>query len=187
MTQQQPSSKFDAGPELRYFSTLLRKAAVSAMNVILAFLNSITSIPQRSTSPSVDSSAPATVGPQKSSAPKSESVKYYVQTVTGSTHLSSRTTTPTPKSLPPCKKLIQPTELGPKDCEKIREGLISGKIDLHTISMATWLQVSYLALFNKQVTNGEQTIVYNGNVYNLHFCVSGVVPPAVTKALEEKQ
>ena len=53
--------------------------------------------------------------------------------------------------------------------------------------MATWLQVSYLSLFNKQVTNGDQTIVYNGNVYNLHFCVSGVVPPADTVKLKDKQ
>jgi len=77
--------------------------------------------------------------------------------------------------------------MGPEDCAKIREGLESGKIDLRDISMATWLQVSYLSLFNKQVTNGDQTIVYNGNVYNLHFCVSGVVPPADTVKLKDKQ
>jgi len=187
MTTEQPSKKYDTRQELKYCSILLRRAAVSAMNIIREFLSLITSIPHENTNPSVDSSPPATAGPQKSSAPKSGSAEYYVRTATGSTHSFNKTTTPTPQSSPPCEKLIKQMDVGPENCEKIREGIISGKIDLRTVSMATWLQVSYLALFNKQVTNGEQAIVHNGNVYNLHFCVSGVVPPASPEKLQEKQ
>ncbi len=187
MTQQQPSKKYDAGQELKYCSILLRRAAVSVMSMIREFLNSITSIPQKNTDQSVASSPPDTAGPQKSSAPKSESAKYYVRTATGNTPLSSKTTTQTPKSPPPCEKLIAHTDLGPENCEKIREGIINGKLDLTKISMATWLHVSYLELYNKQETHANQAVVYNGNVYNLHFCVTGVVPPADTAKLREKQ
>ena len=187
MTTEQPSKKYDARQELKYFSILLRRAVASAMNIILGFLSSITSIPQKSISPSVDSSPPATAGPQKSFAPKSESVKYYVQTATENTPSSSKTITPTPKFVPPCEKLIEPMELGPEACEKIREALIKGTIDLRTISVAQWIQVSYLNLFSQKETHMQQAIVYDGNVYNLHLCVSGVIPPASPDKLREKQ
>ncbi|KKL27733.1 hypothetical protein LCGC14_2382220 [marine sediment metagenome] len=187
MTTEQPSKKYDARQELKYFSILLRRAVASAMNIILGFLSSITSIPQKSISPSVDSSPPATAGPQKSFAPKSESVKYYVQTATENTPSSSKTITPTPRSAPRCVKSIKPMELGPEGCEKIREGLIKGTIDLTTISVAQWLHVSYLALFAQKETHMERAVVYEGNVYNLHLCVSGVMPPEATAKLKHKQ
>ena len=187
MTTEQPSKKYDAELELKYFNTLLKKAAVSATNIILGFLSSITSIPQKSVSPSVDSSQPATAGPQKPSVPKSGSAKYYVRTATESTPLSSRIITQTPKSAPLCVKSIKPMELGPEGCEKIREGLINGTIDLTTISVAQWLHVSYLSLFAQKETHMEQAVVYEGNVYNLHLCVSGVVPPEAAEKLRDKQ
>ena len=187
MTPQQPSKQYDAKQELKYCSILLRRAAASVAIMIREFLNSITLTLQKNISPSVGSLAPDTAGPQKSSEQKSESAKYYVRTATENTPLSNKTTTPIPKSSPPCKKLTDPTELSPEHCAKIRRGIESGAIDLCTISMATWLQVSYLALFNKEVTNGEQTIVYKGNVYNLHFCVSGIVPPSPPDKLGQKQ
>ncbi len=187
MTQLQQAKTYDVGPELRSFNILLKKAAVNALSTILGFLNLITSIPQKSIAPSAASSQPATAGPQKSSVPKSASAEYYVRTATGSTRSSSRITTPIKKYAPPCEKSILPTELEPKDCKRIQEGLVAGTLDLRTISMATWLHVSYLALYDAQVTHSEQAITFQGNVYNLHFCVSGVVPPAQTDKLREKQ
>lgn len=187
MTQPQPSKTYDARQELKYFSILLRRAAVSAILMIREFLNSITSIPQKSIAPSVDSSQPDTVGAQKSSAPKSESAEYYVRTAIGNTHLSSKTITPTPRSSMPCEKSTGPSALSPERCEEIRVGLLSGKLDLHTVSLLDWMHVSYLSLFNKQETHMQQSIVYDGNVYNLHFCVSSVVPPAQPEKLREKQ
>ncbi len=187
MTQLQQAKKYDVGPELRSFNILLKKVAANVLNTILGFLNSITSIPQKSTVPSVASSQPATAGPQKSSVPKSGNAEYFVRTATASTPLSSKITTPTQKYEPPCEKSIVPTELEPKDCERIRKGIIDGTLDLHTISMATWLHVSYLALYDQHETHAEQAIAFQGNVYNLHFCVSGVVPPAPSAKLREKQ
>ena len=187
MTPQQPSKQYDAKQELKYCSILLRRAAASVATMIREFLNSIMSIPQKNISPSVDSSQQVTAGPQKSSEQKFGSAKYYVRTATENTPLSSRTTTPIPKSSQPCEKSMQPEIMGPEHCAKIRKGIEDGEIDLRTISVATWLQVSYLALFNKEVTNGEQTIVYKGNVYNLHFCVSGITPPAQADKLGQKQ
>ncbi len=187
MTTERPNSKYDARPDLKYCSILLRRAAVSAMNIILGCLNLITSIPQKNLNQSVDSSQPVIAGDQKSSAPKSANAEYYVRTATGSTHLSSRTTMRTPKSETHCERSIIHTELNPEKCAEIREGLIKGTLDLRTISMATWLHVSYLTLFAKQETHMEQAIVYNGNVYNLHVCVAGVVPPAPSEKLKEKQ
>lgn len=187
MTQLQQVKKYDVGPELRSFNTLLRKGAVNVLSMILGFLNLITSIPQKNTVQSVDSSQPVTAGPQKSSVPKSESAEYFVRTATGNTHLSNKITTPTQPYEPPCEKSILPTELEPKDCERIRKGIIDGTLDLRTISMATWLLVSYLNLYDMKETHAEQAIAFQGNVYNLHFCVAGVVPPAQTDKLRNKQ
>ena len=187
MTTERPSKRYDATPELKYLGILLKKAAVSAMNIILAFLSSITSIPQKNISPSVVSSQPATAGPQKSSDPKSGSAKYYVRTATESTPSSNKTTMRTPKSLQHCTKSISATALSPERCAEIREGLLKGTIDLREVSLAQWIHVSYLTLFDKKETHLEQAIVYEGNVYNLHLCVSGVIPPASPEKLREKQ
>ena len=187
MTTEQPSKKYDAGLELKYCSILLRRVAASVALMIREFLSSITSIPQKNISPSVDSSQQVTAGPQKSSVPKFGNAEYYVRTAIESTPLSSRTITQTPKSTLPCEKLIEPMELGPEACEKIREALIKGTIDLRTISVAQWIQVSYLNLFSQKETHMQQAIVYDGNVYNLHLCVTGVVPPASPDKLREKQ
>ncbi len=187
MTQPQPSKKYDAGQELKYCSILLRRVAVSVILMIREFLNSITSIPQKKPAPSADSLPPATAGPPKSSVQKSGNAEYYVRTATGNTPSSSKITTPIPRLPLHCEKSIKPTELGPEDCKRIREGLISGELDLRTISMATWLHVSYLELYNQKESHATRTMVHNGNVYTLHFCVTSVVPPAEPEKLKEKQ
>lgn len=187
MITEQPSNEYDAKHASKYFSILLRRAAVSAGNMILGFLNLITAIPCEKAGPSVDSSAVVTAGPPKSSAPKSESVEYYVQTVTGDTHSSNKIIIQTPKSMPPCSKSIAPMEFDPGECAKIREKIMEGTLDLRTISLAQWMHVSFLSLFNQQETHIQQTVLFQGSVYSLHACVNGVVPPEAVARLKEKQ
>jgi len=58
--------------------------------------------------------------------------------------------------------------------EHIIEGLKAGTLDFEKVTMAEWLQVSFLMLYHGQETQINQNIVYGGSVFNLHACVTSV-------------
>lgn len=61
---------------------------------------------------------------------------------------------------------------------EIAQGIDDGTIDLNTVSLAEFIQVSFLCLVE---TNGhevhlEKKIMYGGQVFNLHTCISEIRP-----------
>jgi hypothetical protein len=103
-------------------------------------------------------------------------VVYSVQTVTGSTPLSSKTTTATLTSEKPSKQSLRITVSPSEAAETIRR-LENGTLDLSTISVREWIEVSYIALFDQQDLHFEISVVEGGNAVRLHTCIRGIVPP----------
>ena len=70
--------------------------------------------------------------------------------------------------------------------EYIAEGLKEGTLDFNTITMAEWLQFSFLMLYHGEQPHIEQNVMYGGNVYTLHACVQGVTPNQPLKSIRKK-
>ena len=89
-------------------------------------------------------------------------------------------------SAPLCTEYMQFT-ISPSDSERLITGLRDGTLDLNTVSMAEYLQISFLTLMSGEEIHIEQKMVAGGNVFNLHACVSSVTPSQPMKSLREKQ
>jgi len=70
--------------------------------------------------------------------------------------------------------------------EEILNKLDAGDID--GISLREFMQISYLAMVGGDEVHLEMKIIYGGNTFNMHSCVSQVNPPlaAPTASLEAK-
>jgi hypothetical protein len=111
---------------------------------------------------------------------------YSVQTATGNTPLSSKTITPT--------EMFEKHSVGsmkittsPSDFARIRDELVAGELDLESITLKEYLDVSFLSLYDGLEVNSDIRVVYQGNVYQLHTCVTGVVPASPVKELRDEQ
>lgn len=116
---------------------------------------------------------------------KSENAVYYVQTATGSIPLSNKTITPTHKSPEPSTKSLE-ILVSRSECEQKLNALRNGVLDLNSISVQEWIEMSYMSLFMNQELHLDVNIVDRGNVFHLHTCVQGVVPPVPTEKLGQK-
>lgn len=71
---------------------------------------------------------------------------------------------------------------------EIIEGVEDGTIDLNKITMAEWLQVSFLAAVGDgDVIHVSQKMMYGGNLYTLHACVEQIVPNQQVSSIRKIQ
>lgn len=75
----------------------------------------------------------------------------------------------------------------PSDFARIRDELVAGELDLESITLKEYLDVSFLSLYDGLEVNSDIRVVYQGNVYQLHTCVTGVVPASPVKELRDEQ
>lgn len=62
--------------------------------------------------------------------------------------------------------------------------IIDGTIDCDAITMGEYLQLAFLAAMNNDVLHIEQPVVYGGQHFNVHMCMSKVGPsPSLDDAL----
>lgn len=116
-----------------------------------------------------------------------ENVVYSVQTVTGNTPLSSKTTTPTMTSEQSSLPSLEPTKSRSDEyAEKLRL-MQEGTLDLNTITLREWIEISYLAMFDRQELNLDINIIEGGNRIHLHTCVQAIAPPVGSQPLGIKQ
>jgi hypothetical protein len=71
--------------------------------------------------------------------------------------------------------------------EAIFNGLAEGTIDLSTITLEEYLQVSFLYLVSTEEIHIEQKVAYAGGIYNLHACVNNISPPERVDNLNREQ
>lgn len=117
---------------------------------------------------------------------RSANAVYYARTATGNTPLSNRNITPTPM----CEKDSTPsltTSVSRTETEQKINALLNGVLDLNTISLREWIELSYMSLFHKEELQLNINIVEGGNVVRLHTCVQAIVPPAEMDKLGTKQ
>ena len=61
------------------------------------------------------------------------------------------------------------------------EALKRGGSALETVTVAEWIQVSFLRLFNGQNTHIDEPVLYGENVFDLHACISKVNAPTMSR------
>lgn len=71
--------------------------------------------------------------------------------------------------------------------KEIQEGLKTSTLELDELSVADWMNYSFLSMFAQQEVHLEQAVMFQGSVYYLHTCIQSVVPPEQTKNISEKQ
>jgi len=187
MTRPPVNGKYDLKQELKFFSTLLREAARSAGVMIRACWNLIISTQPKNTDQSQDSLVPVTAGPPTSYDKKFASAEFYAQTAIENIQSDNKITTQNPESLEHCRKSLNNTELASEDFKKLRQQFRDGTLDLTRVSVAEWLNLSFLTMFNAEQIHLEQPVLFKGSMYSMHACVSSVVPPEKTTNLRKKQ
>ena len=160
---------------LRRFSTWLTKVVTAVGNGIHEFWSSIILEHARRNTISLYSSPTATAGEQKNYVPKLGSVVSFARTAIESIQSSNRSTIPMTTSKRPCETSSASTILSSR-AEEIVNGLADGTLDLTTVTLAEFVQVSFLRLVSFDETHLEQTIMYGGNVFKFHACVSEIQP-----------
>ncbi len=161
---------------LGHYSTSLRRAASIAAHTIQEFWNSTIWTRLRKSTTSADSFPAAMSGPVKSFDVRFENVVYFARTVTESTPQNSKETMPTKTSKMLCVKSTETMESS-HDFERIRDGLTDGTLDLSTISVQEWLEVSFLSMYGGEELHIDTKVISKGCVYHLHLCVQQVIPP----------
>lgn len=164
----------------------LKKAVTLVASTIRGFWNLITSILKRKSTTSPRSYQEDTLGLLKSYDGKSANAVYSVQTATGNTPLNNSPTIPTMTSEPHSTPST-PITISPSDYVTIRDALVAGTLDYSSITLEQFLEVSFLALFEGFEIHNELRVVHKGNLYQLHACLSAVVPGQSVKALNTRQ
>jgi hypothetical protein len=181
-----PSAGSAGALVLRALSTSLKRVVRTAANVIRGFWSSTTSTraSRNTTLPLL--SRVVMPGRVKYYDGKSANAVYSVPTATGNIPLSNKTTTRT--------QMFEPLSVGsteittsPSDFARIRDELIAGTLDLDSITLKEYLDVSFLSLFDKLEVNSDHRVFYQGNIYQLHACVTGVVPNQPVEDLRKTQ
>ena len=75
--------------------------------------------------------------------------------------------------------------ISPNRTKEVVERLEAGK--LAGITMEEYLQVSFLSLMSGDEIHLEEKVMYGGNLFTLHACVSGVNPNQQVDALRKVQ
>lgn len=78
------------------------------------------------------------------------------------------------KSEPRCVKYLNDM-ISENDAQKIIDRIEAG--DYAGITMEDYLQVSFLALISGDEVTVDDRIMYKGNVFSLHACITVVNPP----------
>lgn len=125
------------------------------------------------TSPS--SSPTVTVGEPKNFGRRFANAVSFAQTATDDIQSSNRSTTHTMTSKPNCTEYSSDS-ISLSRTEEILLGLENGTLDLTTITLAEYIQVSFLGLVSGSEVHIEQKVTYGGQVFNLHACVSEIRP-----------
>lgn len=68
--------------------------------------------------------------------------------------------------------------------EEILAAVNRGEYD--KVTLAEYMQASFLTLFNGDDHHVDQKVMYGGNLFTLHTCIAAVSPPQDTVILEEK-
>ena len=165
------------------WNTWRRKVAATAVKKTREFLSSITSTRQTKTTTSRNSSPTVIVGEPRNFVQRFASAVSFAQTAIDDIQSSNRSIMPTTMYEPPCEKSMIVT-ISPSRTEEIVKLLETGK-DLDKISMAEYLQVSFLTLMSGTEVHTEEKIMYGGNVFQLHACVSQIAPGQRVSALRK--
>ncbi len=161
---------------LRYCVLSLSEAANTVGRTIRGYWSSIISTQVRKNTQSADLSLEDTSGLVISYNVKFENVVYSAPTATESTLPPSKEAMLTKTSKVLCAKSTETLESS-LDFKRIRDGLNDGTLDLSTISVQDWLEVTFLSMYGGDEVHIDTSIVDRGCVYHLHMCVQGVVPP----------
>lgn len=81
-------------------------------------------------------------------------------------------------SKPPCETSMPSTISITEDrTNYLMERLEDGTLDFNTVTMAEWLQISFLVSFHSgEPMHLSEEIMYGGNLFSLHACVEQIVP-----------
>lgn len=168
-------------------TTWLTKAVKCVENAIHEFWSSIIFAHATRMTLSLNSSATDTVGDQNDYELKFGNVVSFAQTAIDFILLNNWSTMPIRMSSQHSGESMSDT-ISENRTTEIIDGLEAGTLDYNTVTMAEWLQVSFLMLYHGQETHVEQKVTYGGAVYKLHACVAAVNPAiGDTKKLEAKQ
>lgn len=65
--------------------------------------------------------------------------------------------------------------------QQLLDGLLEGRVDLSTLSLKEFLEISFLHAMSSNVININNKVMYGGNLFNIHCCVEGIeaLPDAV--------
>jgi len=85
---------------------------------------------------------------------------------------------------PPCEESMTVT-LSPSRAEEVIEKI--AKNDLDGISMREYMEVSFLTLMSGEEVHVEEKVMFGGNLFTLHACVSQVKPGQKVSELRKIQ
>ncbi len=157
-------------------TTWLSKAVTCVENAIHEFWSSIIFAHATRQTLSLNSSATDTAGDQNDSELKFGNVVSFALTATDFILQNNWSTMAIRTSKQHSGESMSDT-ISDRRTEELLEGLEAGTLDFKEVTMAEWLQVSFLMLYHGQETSTEQQILYGGAVYKLHTCVALVNPP----------
>jgi len=159
---------------LKRSNTWPRKVAATVARATHAFWSLITLTRLRSSIRSENSSPTVIVGQARGFDKKFVSVVSFARIVTESIQSSSKTITHTTTSPRHCREFMTVTTLSDRT-KYIIESVEAGK-NLDKITVAEFIEVSFLALMSGDEVHNEQSIMYGGNMFSMHTCVSQVSP-----------
>jgi len=89
-------------------------------------------------------------------------------------------------SVPPLERSMKIT-ISPNDYTDIHDAIIAGKADFSKITMEQYMNIAFLSLFSGDEIHNDLRVVHKGNVYQLHACISGIVPNQPVEQLKRCQ
>lgn len=187
MTKGSEKGEHDVPRESKSLITWLRAAAVIVTNAILEYLSSIILTEQKRSTTFPTSYRVDIRGLQRYLEKKYLSVASSAPTATDSTQSSSSNITLTPELEKPLTKSLNGTELMHNMTSERMEAFRSGRLRLDQITVAEWMHMSLLSLFDGDELHRDEPIIYNGGVYKTHISVSFVSPPEQVQNLRKKQ
>lgn len=85
-----------------------------------------------------------------------------------------------------CEKYMTDTA-SPSRVEEIIDSINNGTVDATTVTLAEFMQVSFLELMynDEQPLDVNQHMMYGGNLFNIHVCVAQINPNQPVTALKD--
>lgn len=61
---------------------------------------------------------------------------------------------------------------------EILAAMMAGTLDLNEITMAEYLQITFIHAMNNGIIHIDQPVMYGGQLYSVHMCMNKVGPSA---------